>query len=103
MRKKFICPKCGSSLKIQSSYSFTVSANVNPNTGKPDNLQIGTVNYLNFSDEIECISCGALDPNSNAKINVYPIIKQFEVRIKIKKTAIQRLRNKNRNDRNKQN
>lgn len=102
---KFVCPKCGSSLKIQSSYSFTISANVNPNTGKPDNLQIGTVNYLNFSDEIECISCGALDPNSNAKINVYPIIKQFEVRIKIKKTAIQRqrLRNKNRNDRNKQN
>lgn len=96
---KFVCPKCGKQLKIYSSYSFTISANVNPNTGKPDNLQIGTVNYLNFSDEIECISCGALDPNSNAKINVYPIIKQFEVR---KKTAIQRLRNKNRN-RNKQN
>lgn len=102
---KFVCPKCGEPLKIYSSYSFTISANVNPNTGKPDNLQIGTVNYLNFSDEIECISCGALDPNSNANINIYPIIKQFEVRIlRSKKTAIQRLRNKNRNkNRNKQN
>ena len=79
--KTFTCPKCGSTLKIYASYNFTVSADVNPNTGKPDNLQVGQVNYLNFSDEIICISCGTLDPISNATINVFPIVQQFDVSI----------------------
>lgn len=79
--KTFTCPKCGSALKIYASYHFTVSADVNPNTGKPDNLQVGQVNYLNFSDEIICISCGTLDPISNAMINVFPIVQQFDVSI----------------------
>lgn len=77
--KAFTCPKCGNPLKIYASYHFTVSANVNPNTGKPDNLQVGQVDYLNFSDEIKCISCGTLDPISNATVNVFPIVKKFEV------------------------
>lgn len=59
--------------------SADVNPNTNTNTGKPDNLQVGQVDYLNFSDEIKCISCGTLDPISDATVNVFPIVKKFEV------------------------
>ena len=34
MCKKYVCPKCGSQLKVWQEYIFTKEAKVNPNTGK---------------------------------------------------------------------
>lgn len=58
---KFICPKCGSPLKVTANYFFLIDGEIEPDTGKIGEFRKSNVIKSPCNDEFKCPSCGILE------------------------------------------
>lgn len=74
---KYTCPRCANSLQLYANYYFTIRADIDPDTGKISEPNIGNIYKMKiFQGQFQCTQCGVLDEDhgdtiGEATLNIY--------------------------------
>lgn len=68
---KYTCPRCASQLQLYANYYFTIRADVDLDTGKISEPNIGNIYKIQaFQGQFQCTQCGVLDEEYGETIGV---------------------------------